>query len=44
MLSTDAVSSPPGRFSRILNTLMMLIVNVAIPYGCYTLAKAYWLF
>ncbi len=41
MFSTDTVSSPPGRFSRILNTLMMLIVNVAIPYGCYTLAKAY---
>lgn len=41
MFSTDAVSSPPSRFSRILSTLIMLIVNVAIPYGCYTLAKVY---
>lgn len=41
MLSTDTVSSPSSRSSRIGSILMMLIVNVAIPYGCYTWAKAY---
>jgi hypothetical protein len=41
MSSTNTVSSPPGRFSRVLSTLMMLIINVVIPYICYTILKSY---
>src|SRR5213080_1270635 len=41
MFSTDTVSSPPGKFSRLLSTLMMLIMNVFIPYACYALLKDY---
>lgn len=41
MLSTDTASSPPGKSSKILSTLIMLIVNVVIPFVCYTLLKNY---
>ena len=41
MIPTNTVSSPPVWFSRVLSTLMMLIVNVVIPYVCYTVLKSY---
>lgn len=41
MLDTSTVSSTPGRSSLLRSILGLLIINVAIPFGCYTLLKAY---
>ena len=41
MLDTNTVSSPPGRSSLLRSILGLLIINVAIPFGCYALLKAY---
>jgi len=40
MLPTQTVSSPPGRASLLRSIVSLLIINVAIPFGCYTLLKA----
>ena len=40
MLDTSTVSSPPGRSSLLRSILGLLIINVAIPFGCYILLKA----
>ncbi len=39
MLDTSTVSSPPGRSSLLRSILGLLIINVAIPFGCYILLK-----
>ena len=41
MLPTQTVSSPPGRASMLRSIVSLLIINVAIPFGCYTLLKAH---
>jgi len=40
MLPTQTVSSPPGKASLLRSIVSLLIINVAIPFGCYTLLKA----
>src|SRR5207248_4897700 len=41
MLETHPVSAPPGRSSLLRSILSLLIITAAIPFGCYTLLKAY---
>ena len=41
MLPTQTVSSLPGRTSLLRSIVSLLIINVAIPFGCYTLLKAH---
>ncbi len=41
MFETHTVSSFPGRSSLLRSILSLLIINVAIPFGCYSLLKAY---
>src|SRR5947209_4691319 len=40
MLPTNTVSSPSGRSTLLRSILSLLIIHVAIPYGCNTLLKA----
>ena len=40
MLPTNTVSSSSGRSTLLRSILSLLIINIAIPYGCYTLLKA----
>jgi hypothetical protein len=41
MLNTTTISSGPGKSSLLRSLLSLIIVNVAIPFGCYILLKAH---